>query len=246
VDADFQSKLNAQVASMPSRVTATRAIYQHLGGLLERYHAGAPVGFLSAIVELESGGKMVAGDPGLGEYGVFQVTASTPERFGLLASLRTTLEGNVYLGALEYAVAAVELALFHPLIVLGTPDSWRLARLSFAIGGNGTRRLITAAQPRVAGQVYDAVRAFVRATGGMALGSQSASKVAYRVELVDLTWQVGQLALPSPSGLPSIPPAPPGIHPVIPPAVIDRMRQAQLGQVVGAAAIAAVAYVALG
>lgn len=244
---EWTTKLQNLIDSIPSRVKSTRAIIAgQLGMYIRRYHGGMPAGFMAAIAQFESGGQMVTGDPNLGEAGYFQIAASTPGLFKLAADARLQPEANVYLGGLEYNTEVTKLAILNPLVLLGTPDAWKLARLSFAVGGAGTRKLIDAAQPRVAGTVFSAIKQLAERGGTMALGSQSAEKVAYRVQAVDVIWQIGALAAPGQSSdLPEVPPAPAGLHPVIPPSIVAKMQSARSTRLLTAAAlVAAVAVLA--
>lgn len=155
------------------------------------------MGFLAAIAQWESGGKMSSsGDPSLGEVGYFQITGTFPPKVGIPAEKRREPEVNVFLGCLEYQIEAVRMKLHNPLVSLGTADSWKLARLAFAVGSAGTKQLITNAMPRMHGQVFSAVRDYVNRTGGISLGSQSAGKVWYRVHAIDLQWLIGKQVFP--------------------------------------------------
>lgn len=153
-----------------------------------------PVGFLAAIASFESGGKMSSrGDSSLGEVGIFQITRSFPPKVGLSAEARFNEEANVFLGCLEYQMMAVEMWLAQPSISMGTPDSWKLARLAFAIGAGGTRTLLRKSGARS----YQELVEYVDNQGGVSLGRQSASKVWFRVHVIDVLWRVGQLARPA-------------------------------------------------
>ena len=152
-----------------------------------------PSGFLAAIASFESGGKMSStGDVGLGEVGIFQITSSFPPKVGLPAESRRDKETNVFLGCLEYQIMAVEMHLANPRIPLGTIDNWKLARLAFAIGAGGTRTLL---KQSGAGS-WDGLVAYVDRVGGVSLGSQSASKVWFRVHVINVLWDIGKLVNP--------------------------------------------------
>lgn len=225
---------------MSDRVTETKAILASIGPLLERYHGGMPVGFMAAIAQVESGGRMVAGDASLGEYGIFQVAANTPPSFGYPADLRTSVEGNVFLAALEYAVHAVVLSAYDPRIKLGSEDSWKVARLGFAIGMGGTRKLLDASRG-IPGTAWQAIVTYVDTTPGMSLGSQSPAKVRDRVHLVDTVWAVGQAARPGAPGIPVIPPPPQGLPPPsVKPDILSRIAKARTAQLLALAAAAAI------
>lgn len=194
-------------------VGEVRAIYEKFRPWLRRYRGGLPAGMIAAIIQHESGGNPNAtGDASLGEAGLMQIEASFPAKVGLPASSRFDPETNVFLGSLEYQLRTVE---FLPYATPGTSDSWRLARLGFAIGSAGTRKVIDAAtggKPSLyRGQVFDRVRAWANATGAMAVSSgQDADKVKKRINAVQDQWDVGQRIdgfygapekIPAPSGL---------------------------------------------
>lgn len=228
--------------SLQTRISAARAIYTALAPWLLRYRGGMPAGFAAAIIQMESGGKMVAGDASLGEYGYMQVAANTPTSFGYPADLRTQPEGNVFLGLLELNVEAVKQALNDPRIVLGSDDSWKIARLGFAIGSGGTRTLL-ANSKTFAGSPWAAIRAYIAQTGGIPLGSQSASKVADRVAAVDTAWSVGQAIAPGPGGIPSVPPPPAGLNPPsISQSVLAKIASARTAQLLGLAVFGGLAW----
>jgi hypothetical protein len=148
----------------------------------------------------------------LGEYGLFQLESSFPAKVGLPADARLDPETNVFLGSLEYALRAIELRDVAPL---GSSDSWRLARLAFAVGSSGARRLIAAATNNnpsaFRGQVFDRIRAWANQTGAMAISSgQPAEKVLARINAVQDQWDVGQ-SIAGAYGPPQRLPAPHGL-----------------------------------
>jgi hypothetical protein len=150
-----------------------------------------PAGFLAAIASFESGGKMSStGDAALGEVGIFQITRSFPPKVGLPAESRRDTETNVFLGCLEYQIMAVKMFLTTPAISLGTIDNWKLARLAFAIGEGGTRKLLNLSGVRS----YRALLDYLDRVGGVPLGRQSAGKVWFRAHVIDVLWDVGQKA----------------------------------------------------
>jgi hypothetical protein len=151
-------------------------------------------GFLAAIASFESGGKMSSrGDSSLGEVGIFQITRTFPQKVGLPADSRFDEATNIFLGCIEYQMMAVEMWLANPHIRLGTVDNWKLARLAFAIGAGGTRKLLANSG---AGSYAELV-AYVDRVGGVSLGRQSAGKIWFRVHVIDVLWDIGQLAKPS-------------------------------------------------
>lgn len=217
----WEDQLRALHASVPTRINEARKIYQNLRLYLHRYHGGMPIGFLAAIAQYESGGRMGAtGDASLDEVGIYQITASFPPKIGIPPSLRYQTEGNVFLGCLEYNLQAAELInRYRAVLVPGSTDMWKLARLSFAIGAAGTRKLLDSAlsdgdaRP---GYCFGGIRSWVRRTGGIPLGSQSAGKVWLRVHAVDVQWQVGDAVFPAFPGPPHVIPSPSGISYKIP------------------------------
>jgi hypothetical protein len=200
---EWQRKLAAAKSSIGERVAKTRAFNSQIGPWLSRYRGGMPKGFFGAIGVWESGGRWASGgDPVLGEVGYYQIARSTPPKFGIKPEKRSDPETNVFLAGLEYNNQAVEQYLRYPsLVKLGTEDSWKLARLAFAIGASGTRTLIdrSGAAP---GRVFGAVRSYTDQSGGVSLGRQSAGQVWFRVHAVDVQWKIGKQAL---GGSPSWP-----------------------------------------
>lgn len=193
VSSEFKSKLDRQISGIPKNALRARDVYDRLAPLLDRYHGGMPVGFLAAIASFESGGKMSSrGDASLGEVGIFQITRSFPPKVGLPADSRFTEAVNVFLGCLEYQMMAVEMWLANPRIGLGTPDNWKLARLAFAIGAGGTRKLLASS----GASSYAGLADYVDRVGGVPLGRQSAGKVWFRVHVINVLWEVGNLARP--------------------------------------------------
>jgi hypothetical protein len=212
VATDYRAKLAADraPAAMASRVARAKKIYGEIGPWLRQYHGGFPVGYAAAAIQWESNGQMSAvGDASLGEIGFFQITSTFPSQVGIPAEARYKPEMNVFLGLLEYQLEAIRMHLAEPKLRLGSVDAWKMARFAFAIGSYGARTVMKDAAPRNS-DVWDAVVRHVDRTGGRAFGSQSAEKVWYRVHTTDLVWDIGQRAVPSRSGLPRLPPQPPG------------------------------------
>jgi hypothetical protein len=194
-------------------VAGESAIYERFKPLINRYRGGLPGGMAAAIIAHESGGNPDArGDASLQEAGLLQVTSAFPISVGVDPSVRLTIEGNIWLGLLEYNLRAVQMM---PYAALGSADSWKLARLGFAVGSGGAARLIDAAtnhNPRAfAGHVFDQIRSWANQTGAMALSSgQPASKVLARINAVQDQWDIGQRIsgsygpperIPAPAGL---------------------------------------------
>jgi len=135
-----------------------------------------------------------------------------PPLFGYDPAARADPESNIAIGVLEYELEAVLWSLDYPQVKLGTPDSWKLARLAFAIGRGGSRTLASLAMANgglTDGDVYHDLVSYVLATGGVPLGSQSASKVQQRVVDIDRQWAIGQAVSSSLSGPPMYIPDPP-------------------------------------
>ena len=195
-------------------VARAQAIYQQLGPWIDRYHGGLPAGVLASFILHESGGDFSApGDASLGEIGFLQVAAYVPELFGYDADARTDPESNVAIGSLEYALEAAYWALQVPEVMLGSADSWKLARLAFAVGRAGSRQLAAQARQALggltAGDVYHDIVHYVTTAGGTPLGSQSAATVAKRVVDIDRQWAIGQAVSNDLPGYPMYVPDPP-------------------------------------
>jgi hypothetical protein len=213
LDPEYVAKYREKERTFAAFAARARAIYLALKTPLLRYRGGMPAGAMAAIAEIESGGRMDApGDPDLGEAGYFQITSSFPTSVGVDPSVRLAPEGNVFLAGLEYQIEAVRTSRMSSAVTLGTLDSWRLARLAFAVGSSGTKRLLAAARPSIAGQAFAGVLAWADATGAMALSSgQPAGKVWYRIKMTELAFRAGALAAPPFFGGPARVPAPSGI-----------------------------------
>lgn len=201
-------------ANFDSDVLRARAIYEQLGPWIDRYHGGVPAGFIASAILHESGGNFGApGDPTLGEIGFLQVAAYVPPIFGYDSSARADPESNIAIGVLEYELEAVLWALSFPEVRLGTDDSWKLARLAFAIGRGGSHQLATLARSAPGGltdgDVYHDLVRYVTTVGGVSLGSQSAAKVATRVVDIDRQWAIGREVSSGLSGPPMRIPDPP-------------------------------------
>jgi hypothetical protein len=172
----------------------------------------------------ESNGNPGApGDAGLGEVGLYQIAAYVPPLFGLPAAARNDPESNVAIAVLEYSLEAALWATRYPSLVrLGTADSWKLARLSFAVGRGGSYQLADLAnglhylQP---GDVFGGILRYVAANGAPALGSQSSSKVVARVASIPDQWAIGEAVEWGSPGYPTLIPNPPAGAYTIPAAV---------------------------
>lgn len=184
--------------------------------LVDRYRGGADRAWLAAIVATESGGRMVEGDAQLGEYGFFQVAEYIEDEFGVPSGTRKSVEGNIFLGALEYNVEAARLANKYPhLIRVGTWDQWIMAKMVFSLGRAGTDAVMANAngwRPLMPGNVYAGVRAWANSTGAMPVGRSAADKVAYRIAFMhDVTYAAAKLAGASSwASAPALPPSMPG------------------------------------
>ena len=212
-------------ANFGSAVAVARAVYDQLGPWINKYRGGMPAGFLAAAIAHESGGNFgSAGDPVLGEVGYLQVAAYVPPLFGLDPSARMDPESNIAIGALEYAMEAIIWAATYPEVNLGSADSWKLARMAFAIGRGGSQQLAELARAAqgglTSGDVYHDIVRYVTAIGGVPLGSQSAEKVLKRVVDIDRQYAIGQEVANTPAGPPVRVPDPPA-GPVTIPADIE-------------------------
>lgn len=203
-------------------VARAKALLDQYSNWINKYRGGMPAGWMASIMLHESGGNFDApGDPSLGEVGYYQVAEYVPGLFGLDADARLDPESNVAIASLEYALeAALWKIAFPDAVKLGTGDSWRLARLAFAVGRGGSHQLAQAAQVAqgglTPGDVYGDLVKYVLATGGTALGTQSAAKVAQRVVDIGRQWSVGEDAAGGMVGPPTYIPDPPAGPYVIP------------------------------
>jgi hypothetical protein len=178
--------------------------------------------------------------------GLFQIEASFPGKVGLPAEARLVPENNVFLGSLEYQLRAVEML---PYADLGTSDSWRLARLGFAIGSGGTRRVIDAAtggNPRAfRGRLFDQIRSWANKTGAIAVSSgQPAEKVLKRINAVQAQWELGQ-RIDGAYGGPERIPAPVGLRYVVPAASARYLSTPRTGILLALGAIGLVAFLVI-
>jgi hypothetical protein len=199
-------------AAFDADVARAQAIYDTLGEWINRYHGGVPTGFVASAILHESGGNFGApGDASLGEIGYLQVAAYVPPLFGYPPEARMDPESNIAIGVLEYELEAVLWSLAYPEVTLGTDDNWKLARLAFSVGRAGSHQLADMARASGGledGAVYNSIVRATLANGGVALGSQSATKVYQRVIDIDRQWAIGQ-AVGGMSGPPMIIPDPP-------------------------------------
>ena len=200
---------------------SARALLDKYGPWIDKYRGGVPRGWAAAIMYWESNGNFGApGDASLGEVGFYQVATHTPVTFGMPASSRMDPETNVFLGLLEYQYDAARWkATFPTYVRLATDDSYKLARLSFAIGWGGATSLAKqaiASGDASVGALYEGIANYVARTGGVALGSQSAEKVWFRVLSIRFQWEIGRKVAWSPSGPPEKVKPPPGVSYTIP------------------------------
>ncbi len=200
------------MAADPAKVARAKALLDKYGLWINRYRGGMPAGWLAAIMMHESDGNPGApGDASLGEAGLYQIAADVPKQFGYPAAARLTSENNVAIAVLEYSLEAVKWFLRYPnLVKLGTADSWKLARLSFAVGRSGSYQLADGAKTYLEpGRVYDGILRYVAAFGAPQLGSQSPSKVAARVADIPVSWEIGAAVDGTTPGPPTRIPDPP-------------------------------------
>lgn len=200
-------------AKFDADVRVAKGLLDRFGPWISRYRGGMPAGWMAAIMAHESGGNFGAsGDVGLGEIGFYQIAAYVPPLFGYDPAARADPETNVALASLEYALEAVLWHLDVPEVRLGTADSWKLARLAFAVGRSGSRQLAALASGNgglTGGDVYHDIARYVTLYGGVPLGSQDAAKVANRVVNIDRQWAIGEAASAGIPGPPTLIPDPP-------------------------------------
>jgi hypothetical protein len=183
-------------ANMASDANRVGQLLDKYGSWIDKYRGGMPKTWMGTIMLWESDGNAgLVGDASLGEFGLYQVASYVPPLFGLPSSARLDPESNVAIASLEYATEAIRWFLRYPnLVVLGTPDSWKLARLTFAVGRAGGYQLADMARPTNQGHVFDDIKAYVAASGGVQLGGQSPDKVWFRVMSLDTQWKIAEIA----------------------------------------------------
>jgi len=223
-------------ANFDGDVARSRALLDQFRPWIERYRGGLPAGWMASIMLHESGGNFAApGDPTLGEIGYYQIAAYVPSMFGYDPSARADPETNVALASLEYGLEAALWALEVPEVRIGSADSWKLARLTFAVGRAGSRQLAALARQAqgglTSGDVYGDIARWAAASGGVPLGSQSADTVARRVLDIDRQWAIGQAVQPGSPGPPTLIPDPPAGPYSIPIAALDYFSQPISGTV---------------
>lgn len=181
------------------------------------------------MVAAESGGRMVSSsDSTLAEHGFFQVAANTEKEFGVPSGTRFNPEYNTWLGLLELNAESKRLLIKYPALVQdATWDMWFLARLCFSIGRGGTYSCIDRARQAgyvAPGAVYFGVKRWANDTGAVPLGSQSASTVLRRINLIyDELYPVGQNVSPGFPGPAVLPPVPQGINMSLPKALDGKL-----------------------
>lgn len=210
---DYTQLLAERQASIASDARRVAQLRKRFGTWIDKYRGGMPAEWLASIIKFESDGVVdEKGDQRQGEYGLLQIAADVPVKFGLPSSARLDPESNIAIGVLEYSLESALWALRHPgLVRAGTRDAWMLARLSFAVGRYGSYRLADAAGVHTPGDVYGDIARYVAANGGMQLGSQSPEKVRFRTLAIPLQWKVAETAAGGAlaPGMPQLIPAPP-------------------------------------
>lgn len=197
-----------------SKVARAKQLLAQYGAWIHKYRGGLPAGAMAAYMLHESNGNPNApGDASLGEAGLYQITKSIPPKFGYAPEARFDSETNVALASLEYAMEAALWKVRYPdLVQLGTADSWKLARLAFAVGRGGSYQLADRARAAgylSSGNVYGGIAKHVAAAGAPQLGSQSPSKVVARVASIPEQWAIGEAVDGSGMGPPTLIPNPP-------------------------------------
>ena len=213
---NYQAELAKYQSSsyVASATKYAKALLEKYGPWIDKYRGGVPRGWAAAIMYWESNGNFNApGDPSLGEVGFYQIAEYLPGKFGMPASSRLDPETNVFLGMMEYQLDAARWkATFPNHVRLPSDDSFKLARLSFAIGFGGATQLAKraiAAGDVSPGQLYDGIARNVARVGGVALGSQSADKVWFRVLSIAAQWEIGRRVAYDVAGPPTRVPHPP-------------------------------------
>lgn len=243
---NWEANLASKIKQIPSYTKTALAVLNKYGPYLRKYHGGMPIGFIAATIAMESGGNPNAvGDASLGEYGLLQVAKNTELDFQVPNGTRKTAEGNIFLGSLEYQAEHQRLALKFPdLVVLGSEDTWKLARLVFSVGRGGTYGLIKAAKPTEKGNVFSAIVKWANDTGAMPLGRSPAGKIKMRINNIDkVVWVVGQaVASWQTSGAPEKIPAPHGIKYLVPKDIRPYLKEHLIGPLIAWGAAAYIAF----
>lgn len=201
-------------AAFAGDVARAGALLDQFGPWFDKYKGGMTAAWLASIMLHESGGNFNApGDASLGELGYYQIAAYVPPLFGYDASARADPESNVAIAVLEYSLEAALWKLRYPdYVVLGSKDSWKLARLTFAVGRAGSYALADQAIAHgytTAGDLYHSIVADVLANGAPVLGSQSSAKVIARVVDIDRQWAISEALGGGMVGPPTMIPDPP-------------------------------------
>lgn len=201
VSQSYRDKLARETRKIPDRTAAAKTWLRQYSTWVHKFRGGAPSGFLAAVAQFESRGKMSSrGDSIIKEVGFFQIGESMPGKFGLPADLRYKPDWNIFFAGLEYNVAAKRSG-------FGGSDRWKFARLRFAIGRYGVRKILTMSRATS----YASMLRYLDKIGGMSLGRQSASKVWFRAHVVQVHWEVGRrvggsygtpIRVPTPDGRP--------------------------------------------
>jgi hypothetical protein len=208
----YTDKYASDVASAASVVRAAAAFYSQFSDAIDTYRGGMPAGMMAAIAIHESGGRMVAGDPNLGEFGFFQITSNFPTTVGIDPSVRTIEDGNIFLAGLEYNVTAAQMKLRYPdMVSNGSADQWMLARAVFALGIGAMVNLINLAKPSSPGAMFSDLVDFVDANPNVSVSGYAAGLVWYRIKSIPLQWQIGQNVVSQSPGIPVKVPAPYGM-----------------------------------
>jgi hypothetical protein len=219
---DYAALLNQKnsAASMQSDAAGVQRLLGMYGEWIDKYRGGMPATWLAMIMQWESNGKQdLPGDAQLGEYGLYQIAKYIPVLFGYPESARLDPETNVALAVLEYGYEACRWALEFPgMVELGSADSWKLARMTFALGHAGSRAAAKAAGIHSPGDVYGDIAEWARSTGG---GGNT--KTAFRILSIDTQWRTAELANGGSlyPGKPELIPAPPSGPYTLPPAVAE-------------------------
>lgn len=212
VPTTWGNKYNADLNAQAATTSAARKFYDTFGSQIDAFRGGMPAGMMAAIAMHESGGRMVAGDASLGEFGFFQITTDFPHTVGVDPSVRTDPTGNIFLAGLEYNIEAQRAKQRHPdLVINGTADQWMLARAVFALGIGAVTNLINLAKPSTPGGLFADLVDFVDTNPSVSVSGYEPGKVWYRIKSIPLQWQIGQNVTPQSAGIPVQVPAPPGI-----------------------------------
>lgn len=210
-------------ADIPKIARDAAGAYKKWGALINKYHGGVPQAMMAVRTWVETNGRMIMAPSGgtLKEVGLFAVTHTQEERFGLQNCARCDAEGNVWIAALRYNVDTAIFLRDYPGLTTNLPDAYIFG--SYLISGIGIGAATYLLQRSPRGITYKQFADWVESQyKANALpregywGGQSLETIVYRVrafqymyeaaELLQAQYGISNLATP-----PVVPPKPSGI-----------------------------------